>query len=167
MSPTMTSQTYPLEPLSVEDAARRCRIERIQGGTIVFTNGVFDILHRGHLQYLREARDLGTMLVVGLNSDESARRLKGAHRPFVSATDRAFALLSLRFVDHVVIFDEDTPAELIRELNPHILVKGGDYRPEHVAGGDFVAAQGGKVVILPLREGYSTSGLIESIARRV
>jgi rfaE bifunctional protein nucleotidyltransferase chain/domain len=152
--------------LSREDAARRCRVERIGGGKIVFTNGVFDLLHRGHLEYLHEARSLGTLLIVGLNTDESVRRLKGANRPLVSGDDRAYALASLRFVDHVVLFDEDTPERLIEQLNPHILVKGGDYRPEEIVGYDHVTKNGGKVLALPLRDGYSTTGFIQTIVDR-
>jgi D-beta-D-heptose 7-phosphate kinase/D-beta-D-heptose 1-phosphate adenosyltransferase len=166
MSPTM-SQTPALRGLlSREDAARRCRIERIQGGAIVFTNGVFDVLHRGHLDYLREARALGSLLIVGLNSDESVRRIKGPKRPLYSQEDRAAALVSLRFVDFVAIFDEDTPLSLIEELNPHLLVKGGDYLPENVVGYDHVTRNGGRVVVIPFKEGYSTSRLIETVVER-
>jgi rfaE bifunctional protein nucleotidyltransferase chain/domain len=166
MSPTMIRETNFQALLSREDAARRARVERSFNGRVVFTNGVFDILHRGHLEYLEEARRLGTLLVVGLNSDESVQRIKGPGRPVNSQDDRAHALICLRFVDHVVIFDEDTPAALIEAINPHILVKGGDYKPEEVVGSDFVAKAGGQTVILPLREGYSTSGMISLIRER-
>jgi rfaE bifunctional protein nucleotidyltransferase chain/domain len=152
--------------LSREDAARRCLVERLGGGTVVFTNGVFDLLHRGHLEYLHEARELGTLLVVGLNSDDSVRRIKGPERPLTSAEDRAFALASLRYVDHVVIFDEDTPEELIRLLNPHVLVKGGDYAPTEIVGFDSVTRNGGKVIAVPLRDGYSTTKFIDTIIDR-
>jgi rfaE bifunctional protein nucleotidyltransferase chain/domain len=152
--------------LSLEEATRRCRLERISSGTIVFTNGVFDLLHRGHLEYLHEARSMGTMLIVGLNSDESVRRIKGDKRPFANVDDRAYALASLRCVDHVVVFDEDNPANLITQLNPHVLVKGGDYRAEDVVGYDHVTRNGGRVVALRLREGFSTSSLIDKIASR-
>ncbi|MBU0507889.1 D-glycero-beta-D-manno-heptose 1-phosphate adenylyltransferase [bacterium] len=166
MSPTMEGTAHFSRLLSREDAARRCVIERLRGGVIVFTNGVFDILHRGHLEYLREARQLGTMLIVGLNSDDSVRRIKGSKRPLVSEEDRAMALSALRFVDGVVLFDEDTPEVLIRTLNPHVLVKGGDYRAEDVVGYDHVTRNGGRVQILRLREGYSTSGFVRRITER-
>jgi len=152
--------------LSSEEAARRCAVERIRGGVIVFTNGVFDLLHRGHLEYLSAARSLGTLLIVGLNTDESVHRIKGPQRPLFSQEDRALALLSLRVVDHVVMFDEDTPARLIESLSPHILVKGGDYEARNVVGYDHVTRQGGRVEILPLREGYSTTGIFQRISAR-
>ena len=136
------------------------------GGTMVFTNGVFDVLHRGHLEYLCAARDLGTVLIVGVNSDASTTRLKGPKRPLVSQDDRALALTSLRCVDHVVFFDEETPRELIEAITPDVLVKGGDYQTDEVAGANHVKEHGGKVVIIPFREGYSTSGLIEEIVER-
>ncbi|MDD5088548.1 MAG: adenylyltransferase/cytidyltransferase family protein [bacterium] len=152
--------------LSRDEAAQRCAIERIRGGVIVFTNGVFDILHRGHLEYLSAARKLGSLLIVGLNTDETVRRIKGPQRPFFTQQDRALALLSLRFVDGVVLFDEDTPARLIEWLTPHVLVKGGDYQARDVVGYDFVMNHGGRVEILPLREGYSTTGILRSISAR-
>ncbi len=152
--------------LSRAEAARRSHIERLQSGTVVFTNGVFDILHRGHLDYLAEARALGTILIVGLNSDESVRRIKGPKRPLVNEADRAAALCALRFVDHVVLFDEDTPEALIGEITPHILVKGGDYRPEDVVGYEHVAESGGRVLTIPFRDGYSTSSFIQTIVER-
>lgn len=166
MSPTMIRDTQYPALLSREDAARRCRVERLRGGTIVFTNGVFDLLHRGHLEYLEEARALGTLLIVGLNSDASVRRLKGPQRPLLPEADRALALTALRAVDHVVLFDEDTPEALIQAVNPHILVKGGDYRPADVVGYEHVVGQGGRVVVLPFRDGYSTSSLVQKIVER-
>ncbi len=166
MSPTMETTQHLAGYLTREDAVRKCFIERKQGGTIVFTNGVFDILHRGHLEYLKQARELGTILVVGLNTDESTRRIKGDKRPLVSEADRAFALLTLEFVDAVVPFDEDTPAELIKALNPHVLVKGGDYKAENVVGYDHVTQHGGRVEIIPLRDGYSTTAFIQTIVER-
>ncbi|HEY3294395.1 MAG TPA: D-glycero-beta-D-manno-heptose 1-phosphate adenylyltransferase [bacterium] len=152
--------------LTREEAARRCKVERVMSGTIVFTNGVFDILHRGHIEYLCAARDLGTVLIVGVNSDDSTRRLKGPKRPLMSAEDRVYALAALRCVDHVVLFDEDTPEDLIKAITPDVLVKGGDYKPSEVAGAKHVEQNGGKVVILPFRDGCSTSGLIEEIVER-
>jgi D-beta-D-heptose 7-phosphate kinase/D-beta-D-heptose 1-phosphate adenosyltransferase len=149
--------------LNRDDAARKCFLERVRGGTAVFTNGVFDILHRGHLEYLQAARNLGNILIVGLNSDESVRKIKGPKRPLVDEMDRAAALLALKSVNYVVIFDEETPAELIATLAPSILVKGGDYRIEEIVGYESVVQTGGRVVTIPFREGYSTTGLIEKI----
>lgn len=168
MSPTMASgdETILSRLKSAEAAARPCVVERLRGGTIVFTNGVFDLLHRGHLEYLRDAAALGSMLIIGLNSDESVRRLKGSQRPVTKQEDRAVALLALRWVDYVVFFDEDTPARLIETINPHILVKGGDYQADDIVGADFVRRHGGKVVTIPFRPGYSTSSLIDAIVER-
>ena len=168
MSPTMNALTesYLTRLLSAENAARRSFIETVRGGKVVFTNGVFDLLHRGHLEYLQEARNLGNMLIVGLNSDDSVRRLKGPLRPLIPQEDRACALLALRAVDYVVTFDEDTPESLIHLIKPHILVKGGDYDPDTIVGADFVQRQGGNVVTIPFRAGYSTSGLIDEIVER-
>jgi D-beta-D-heptose 7-phosphate kinase/D-beta-D-heptose 1-phosphate adenosyltransferase len=161
---TIREDSYP-GLLTREEASRMCYLQRLRGVTTVFTNGVFDVLHRGHIEYLQEASHLGQMLVVGLNSDESVRRLKGPSRPLVSQEDRAHALLSLRSVSHVVYFEEDTPAELIAALNPVILVKGGDYQPEDIVGYDIVVKSGGKVVTIPFRDGYSTSGFVEKILK--
>jgi D-beta-D-heptose 7-phosphate kinase / D-beta-D-heptose 1-phosphate adenosyltransferase len=166
MSPTMEQEKSLQGLLSTDEAVRCCRLERLRGGTIVFTNGVFDILHRGHLDYLREARELGSMLVIGLNSDESVQRIKGPARPLFTMNDRAAALLALRCVDIVVPFVEDTPLALIEGVNPHILVKGGDYIAENVVGYNHVTKHGGKVMVLPFAEGYSTSGLIQTIVER-
>ncbi|MGL5912529.1 MAG: D-glycero-beta-D-manno-heptose 1-phosphate adenylyltransferase, partial [Bacteroidales bacterium] len=130
---------------------------------IVFTNGCFDILHRGHIESLAQARALGTKLVVGLNSDASVRRLKGAKRPVQDQQTRALVLASLQFVSHVVIFDEDTPYELIKLVQPDILVKGADYNAQDVVGYDIVTANGGQVISIPLIEGYSTSKLVEKM----
>jgi D-beta-D-heptose 7-phosphate kinase/D-beta-D-heptose 1-phosphate adenosyltransferase len=130
---------------------------------IVFTNGCFDLIHRGHVQLLREARNLGDLLVVGLNSDSSARRLKGQSRPLTSEMDRAFVLLSLEAVDYVTLFDEDTPIEVISALEPDVLVKGAEYGAGEIVGEDFVSGRGGTVVRVDMLEGCSTSALIEKI----
>jgi len=128
---------------------------------IVFTNGCFDVIHRGHVDYLDAARDLGDMLIVGVNTDASMRRLqKGPGRPLVSEQDRAYVLAALECVDVVTLFDEDTPRELIAALLPDVLVKGGDYAPEAVVGREEVEAAGGRLVLIPYLEGYSTSELI-------
>ena len=139
--------------------------ERAAGRRIVFTNGCFDILHRGHVGYLAEARALGDRLVVGLNTDDSVRRLKGEGRPVNPLEDRAVVLAALAAVDYVVPFAEDTPAELIRAITPAVLVKGGDYRPEDVVGGDWVRGHGGQVVIAQHVEGRSTTGLLGRVNR--
>lgn len=133
---------------------------------IVFTNGCFDILHVGHIRYLKQASKLGDLLVVGLNSDESVKRLKGSDRPVNSEMDRAEMLSSLGFVDYVVVFEEDTPYNLIKAIQPDILVKGGDYRPEDVVGKDIVESRGGKVQILPFVEGKSTTSIINKINKK-
>lgn len=140
---------------------RRLATLRRRRKRIVFTNGCFEILHPGHVQYLRAARRLGDVLVVGLNTDRSARRLaKGPGRPLVSENDRAEVLAALDMVDLVTLFDQDTPAELIELVRPDVLVKGGDWPVNQIVGADFVLAHGGSVRSLPYRPGYSTTGLI-------
>lgn len=132
-------------------------------GTVVFTNGCFDILHPGHVDYLERARALGDCLIVGLNSDASVRRLKGVTRPINPQESRAWVLAALRCVDGVIIFDEDTPLELIQVVEPNILVKGGDWPVERIVGREVVESRGGRVLSLPLLPGYSTTGLVEHI----
>ncbi|MGD2152772.1 MAG: D-glycero-beta-D-manno-heptose 1-phosphate adenylyltransferase [Gemmatimonadales bacterium] len=132
---------------------------------LVFTNGCFDILHRGHVQLLVQARQLGDRLLVGLNSDGSTRRLKGSGRPLQPQLDRAACLAALECVDAVVVFDEDTPADLIASLQPDIMVKGGDYAPEQLPEREVVEAGGGRIVILPYIEGLSTTELLERAHR--
>ena len=127
---------------------------------VVFTNGCFDIIHAGHIDYLSKARNLGDVLVVGLNSDESVRRLKGPQRPINDVDARSKVLASLFFVDYVIVFEEDTPLNLIKSVRPDILVKGGDYTRDMVVGADFVESYGGKVVILPFLKGYSTTSIL-------
>ncbi len=130
---------------------------------MVFTNGCFDIIHPGHVSYLRSARSLGDALVVGLNSDASVAKLKGPSRPIVSERDRAAVLAALEFVDAVVVFNEDTPVRLMRELKPDVYVKGGDYRIEDLPEAKVAAEIGAEVKIMPFEPGYSTSALIEKI----
>ncbi|MBR6491297.1 MAG: D-glycero-beta-D-manno-heptose 1-phosphate adenylyltransferase [Bacteroidales bacterium] len=127
---------------------------------VVFTNGCFDIIHAGHIDYLSKARNLGEVLVVGLNSDKSVRRLKGPQRPINDVDARSKVLASLFFVDYVIVFEEDTPLNLIKSVRPDILVKGGDYTRDTVVGADFVESYGGKVVILPFLKGYSTTSIL-------
>lgn len=134
-------------------------------GAVVFTNGVFDVLHRGHVVLLAAARAEGDALVVGLNSDASVRRLKGPARPITGERDRAYVLGALEMVDRVVLFDEDTPLALITALEPDVLAKGADYASDAIVGADVVTARGGRVVRVPLEGGYSTTGLIERASR--
>lgn len=141
------------------DAAVRWRAGR--RGRVVFTNGVFDLLHPGHVDILTQARALGDVLIVGVNSDDSVRRLKGPTRPVRMERDRALVLAALESVDAVVVFPEDTPLELVRALQPDVIVKGGDYAPGDVVGGAEVAARGGEVVIVPLTPGHSTTATLE------
>ncbi len=133
------------------------------GKRIVFTNGCFDLLHRGHVELLAKARSLGDLLVVGLNGDASVRRLKGAPRPYMGVSDRATILLALASVDCVTVFDEDTPLETIRALRPDVLVKGAEYGEGKIVGAEFVEAHGGRVERVAMVEGYSTTSLIERI----
>ncbi|MDR1343418.1 MAG: D-glycero-beta-D-manno-heptose 1-phosphate adenylyltransferase [Prevotellaceae bacterium] len=132
---------------------------------VVFTNGCFDIVHRGHVEYLAKAAELGDLLVVGLNTDASTRRLKGASRPLQDEASRAMVLASLQAVSFVALFDEDTPYELIKLVQPDVLVKGADYRPEDIVGYDIVAARGGHVETIPFVEGYSTSSVVARMGR--
>ncbi len=132
----------------------------------VFTNGVFDLLHVGHLRYLSQARALGDCLIIGLNSDASVRRLKGALRPILPESERAELLAGLACVDYVCLFEEDDPRELIKALVPLVLVKGGDWPMDKILGRDTVEAAGGKVLSLPFVEGRSTTSIVESIASR-
>lgn len=129
----------------------------------MFTNGVFDILHPGHLRYLQQARALGDVLIVGLNSDASVRRNKGPERPINSETERAEILAALECVDGVVIFDEETPAEIIRAIQPDVLVKGADWAEDAIVGRDTVEARGGRVVRVDIEQGFSTTAIIERI----
>ena len=140
----------------------RVAMWKFQNQKIVFTNGCFDILHRGHIEYLSQARDKGDILIIGLNTDASVKRLKGDSRPVQDEMSRALVLASLRIVDAVVLFDEDTPYELIKAVEPDVLVKGGDYSPETIVGADVVNARGGEVAVIPLLEGYSTSAILNS-----
>lgn len=139
---------------------------RPQSGKVVFTNGCFDILHAGHVQYLEEARALGDFLLLGLNSDASISRLKGPKRPINSFADRALVLAGLRAIDLVVGFEEDTPYELIKAVAPDLLVKGGDWRPDQIVGSDLVLAAGGEVRSLSFKEGSSTTSIVDTVVER-
>lgn len=134
-----------------------------QRGRVVFTNGVFDLLHPGHLDVLRGARERGDALIVGLNSDASVRRLKGPDRPVRSEAERAYVLAGLEAVDAVAVFDQDTPLELVKLLRPDVIVKGGDYSPDTVVGAAEVRGWGGECIIIPLTPGQSTTSIIERL----
>lgn len=149
--------------LSLPAMTRKRRALKRRGKTVVFTNGTFDILHRGHVSYLQAARRLGDVLVVGLNTDESIRRIKGPRRPINSNQDRADVLSALQCVDYVVFFGDDTPARLIQTLIPDILVKGADWKKGEIVGGDVVEAHGGKVRRIRLTPGRSTTNVIQRI----
>lgn len=156
-------ESFDYRPMTWDEMARLTRTWQQAGETVVFTNGCFDILHAGHVQYLQQAAQLGNHLIIGVNTDDSVRRLKGQTRPFNHETDRARLLASLRDVDAVALFGEDTPTELIKKIRPDILVKGGDYKKEEVAGREYART----VEILPFKEGYSTTGLVEKIVTLV
>lgn len=157
--------TDPATRIMGWDAAREWR-EAQRPRTVVFTNGIFDLLHPGHVDVLTAARAEGDALVVGVNSDASTRRLKGEERPVRAEADRSYVLAALAAVDAVTVFDEDTPLELIRHLKPDVIVKGGDYTPETVVGADDVRSWGGRVVIVPLTEGHSTTSIINRLRDR-
>jgi rfaE bifunctional protein nucleotidyltransferase chain/domain len=139
------------------------RFGRPREGRLVFTNGCFDLLHPGHVEYLEQAKRLGDILVVGLNTDDSVRRLKGLGRPLVEENDRARVLAALASIDAVALFDEDTPEELIEALLPDVLVKGGDYALADIVGREAVEAAGGTVMVVPFVGNYSTSALLERL----
>jgi len=152
--------------LTLETLLKRLDAHRRRGERIVFTNGCFDILHVGHVRYLKSARQLGEVLVVGLNSDESVRRIKGRSRPVNTLADRAEILAALPFVTWLVAFDTDSVAPLVKTVRPDILVKGGDYKPSQVVGHQFVRSYGGEIVVLEHAEGRSTSQTLKRLTRR-
>lgn len=141
-------------------------VEKIKGQnkTIVFTNGCFDIIHRGHIEYLAKASDYGDVFIIGLNTDNSVRKLKGENRPVNNEEARAIVLASMQFVTHIVLFDEETPYNLIQAIKPNVLIKGGDYKPENIVGYDIVMKSGGEIVTIPFVEGFSTTSLIHKIS---
>ncbi|HVW39096.1 MAG TPA: D-glycero-beta-D-manno-heptose 1-phosphate adenylyltransferase [Pirellulales bacterium] len=155
-----------LKVLPLDELSQRAAQHSAAGEKIVFTNGCFDLLHVGHISYLAEARALGDLLIVGLNSDSSVRRLKGPTRPVINERDRAAMLAALAAVDYVVIFDEPTPHHLLHNLQPDVLVKGGTYRPDEVVGHEVVEAYGGQVGVVGLVEGVSTTAILASLADR-
>lgn len=151
--------------MSWEAGAATARAWQAEGKKIVFTNGCFDIVHLGHIDYLEKARALGQKLVLGLNTDASVSKLKGPLRPVVNEYARARLMAALEFVDAVILFGEPTPLELIQTICPDILVKGDDYTPQNIVGADFVVERGGEVLTIALVQGYSTSLLIEKIKK--
>ncbi len=156
----MSDNIYKIDN-DLKELVRKLRSENKK---IVFTNGVFDIIHRGHIEYLSEARKKGDVLIVGLNSDSSVKKIKGKNRPVVNENDRAFILVNLKPVDFVAIFEEDTPYNLIKVILPDVLVKGGDWKTEDIVGSDIVMEHGGKVLSLKYIDGYSTTGIIKNIS---
>lgn len=149
--------------VSLEEASKRAEDWQKEGKKIVFTNGCFDIVHLGHIDYLEKARNLGDKLILGLNTDASVKRLKGETRPVVNEYARSRMMAAFEFIDAVILFDEPTPLEVIQEIQPDILVKGDDYVVETIVGADFVMGKGGEVKTIPLVKGYSTTSLIEKI----
>ena len=137
--------------------------KKIKNKKIVFTNGCFDILHSGHVKYLEQAKGLGDILIIGINSDDSVRKLKGDSRPITTLNDRAFVLSGLTVVDYIIAFDELTPLKLISQVLPDILVKGGDYKIDEIVGNDFVEKNGGIVKTVPYLDGVSTTDIINKI----
>jgi rfaE bifunctional protein nucleotidyltransferase chain/domain len=158
-------QSVRAQLLSAQEAAGFATRVRAEGGKVVFTNGVFDLLHPGHVRYLQEARALGDALIVGVNSDRSTRRIKGADRPINPEHERAEVLLALASVDAVVIFDEETPHAIVSTLQPDILVKGADWGPNEIIGRDVVEARGGQVVRMALSPGHSTTQLLTKVQK--
>ena len=155
-----------IEQIQNKIVSREQLVERLKSRgdqRVVFTNGCFDLVHRGHVDYLSRARDLGDLLILGLNSDSSVRRLKGPSRPIVDENSRALLLAAFQFIDYVVLFEEDTPYELIKAAQPDILVKGGDYKPEEIVGYDIVKQRGGEVVTIDFVPGFSTTNIVEKL----
>jgi len=151
--------------IAIQDLKQGLGNWRQEGKKIVFTNGCFDIVHLGHIQFLQEAKDLGDILIVGLNSDSSVNKIKGKGRPILDQNSRSEILAAFEFVDGVIIFDQDTPFRLIEQLVPDVLVKGSDYLAENIVGSEIVLNSGGEVITIDLVEGYSTSNIIEKVKK--
>ncbi len=151
--------------LSIDGAADLAAAQRLAGRRVVFTNGVFDLLHPGHVRYLQAARAHGDVLIVAVNSDRSVRGNKGPDRPLIPEAERAEILSALACVDAVVVFDDATPAEIVRQIQPDVLVKGADWAADAIVGRDTVEARGGRVVRVPIESGWSTSAIVEKIRR--
>jgi len=146
-----------------EELDKFLKMWKLQNKKIVFTNGCFDILHKGHVEYLSKASNFGDVMVLGLNSDSSVKRLKGESRPLQDESSRAMVMASLQVIDLVVVFDEETPYGLIKEVQPDVLVKGADYKPENIVGYDILIAKGGEVKTVDLTDGYSTTSVIQKM----
>ena len=140
-------------------------IWRFLNKKIVFTNGCFDIIHLGHIDYLSKAKDLGDILLIGLNTDDSVKRLKGNNRPIKNQLERSILLASLQFIDGIILFNEDTPYELIKKVKPNILVKGSDYKKEDIVGADIIENTGGDIITIDFLEGYSTTSILDKIRK--
>lgn len=151
---------------SQNQISKSIKVWKNESKTIVFTNGCFDLIHKGHIEYLAIAKSLGDKLIIGLNSDNSVKRLKGEQRPINNQESRALLLASFLFTDAIVVFEEDTPEKIIELLSPDILVKGGDYNDKEIVGADYVKNKGGRVEIIPLVEGYSSSNIIKIISKK-
>ena len=156
-------QNYRLKIQDLNKAKAEIERMKSEGKKIVFTNGCFDLLHLGHIDYLSKAKDQGNILIVGVNTDDSVQRIKGNSRPITDETSRSMIIGSLHFVDAVVLFDEDTPYELIKLVQPDVLVKGSDYKPEDIVGYDIVKAKDGEIVTIDFLEGYSTTAIENKI----
>lgn len=152
--------------LNREKLENHLAVWRFKSQKIVFTNGCFDLLHLGHIDYLTKAKDLGDALIIGVNTDDSVSRLKGTARPITDEKSRSTIIASLQFVNAVVLFDEDTPYELIKQVQPDVLVKGSDYKAEDIVGYDIVKAKGGEIVTIDFLEGYATSAIEEKIRHK-
>ena len=157
----MSKSIFFPKVLAGEELEKALQHFRLEKKKIVFTNGCFDLLHIGHVRYLEEAAKLGDLLIVGINTDSSVKKLKGPTRPIQNENDRAEILASLKSVDHTVLFGEDTPLQLIQSIQPHVLVKGGDWKIDQIVGSDFVLNNGGQVFSLQFVDGKSTTRLIE------
>lgn len=153
-------ETIQSKIFSLENLLSTLNVWKFKDNKIVFTNGCFDILHRGHIEYLTKAADLGNKLVIGLNTDESVNANKGSNRPIQDEYSRALILASLKFVDAIILFNEKTPENLIKAVKPDFLVKGGDYKAENIVGYDFVCSYGGQIVVIEYLENYSSSNII-------
>ncbi len=158
-----TIQTKIFAPEDLHNLRKALDDWRVKKKSLVFTNGCFDILHLGHIDYLAQAADFGDVLIVGLNTDSSVRNIKGPNRPVNSQNARAALLASLFFVDAVVMFDKDTPYELIKEVQPDFLIKGSDYKEEDIVGNDIVRSKNGRVIAVDLLKGYSTTNIIRKL----
>jgi len=155
----------PSKVISLKKIVKIRKELKKEGKKVVFTNGCFDILHKGHVHLLKRAKKLGDILIVGLNSDSSVKRIKGEKRPIFSVRDRAFVLSSIDVVDYIVIFNEDTPLKVIKAIEPDVLVKGADWDKNSIVGREIVESLGGKVVRIPLLKGFSTTSVIKKLLR--